>query len=125
MNINSNVTNSLISNFGTTTWLTIATFLALGIAIAGYILFVRPNKKYNNKFVTWARKFLNFDELVIEPLVKVLYIFITVYVILSSFSLMDLSFWSFITYFVGGIVAARLSYELIMILVGIYKNTKK
>ena len=125
MNIHSEVTSSLVSNFGRTTWLTIATFIALGVAVAGYILFVRPDKKYKNKFVTWARNFLNFDELVIEPLVKVLYIFVTVYVILSSFSLIDLSFWSFLTYLFGGIIASRLVYELVMVLVGIYKNTKK
>ena len=125
MNIHSEVTSSIVSNFGRTTWLTIATFIALAIAVCGYILFVRPECKCKNKFVVWVRNFLNFDELVIEPIVKVLYIFVTVYVILSSFTLIDISFWSFLTYLFGGIVAARLVYEIVMILVGIYKNTKK
>jgi len=125
MNVHNEVIEGLFTSFGRSTWLTIATFIALALAVVGYILFVRPSRKYNNKFVNYVRNFLNFDELVIEPLVKVLYIFVTLYVILSSFSYLDVSFWTFLSYLVGGIVAARLVYEIVMVIVGIYKNTKK
>ena len=125
MSVHNEVIEGLITRFGRSTWLTIATFIALALAIVGYILFVRPNRNYNNKFVAWVRRFLNFDELVIEPLVKILYIFVTLFVILSSFSYISVSFWTFLTYLVGGIVAARLVYEIVMVIVGIYKNTKK
>ena len=125
MNIHNEVIEALFTRFGKNTWLTIATFIALALAIVCYILFVRPKRNYNNKFVNYVRNFLNFDELVIEPLVKILYIFVTVYVILSSFSYISVSFWTFLTYLVGGLVAARLVYEIVMVIVGIYKNTKK
>ncbi len=125
MNIHNEIIEALFSRFGKTTWLTIATFIALALAIVAYIFFIRPKRNYNNKFVNYVRNFLNFDELVIEPLIKILYVFVTVYVILSSFSYIEISFWTFLTYLVGGIVAARLVYEIVMVIVGIYKNTKK
>ena len=116
---------SAIASFGSDTWLTIAVIISALVAIIGYLLFVRPNNKYGSKFANWLKDFLNFDELVIEPVIKILYIFVTLFIIFSSFSVIEYSFRSFITYLLFGLVATRISYELIMLLVGIYKNTKK
>ncbi len=115
---------SAIASFGSDAWLTIAVIISAIVAIIGYLLFVRPNNKYGSKFANWLKDFLNFDELVIEPVIKILYIFVTLFIIFSSFSIIEYSFRSFITYLLFGLVATRISYELIMLLVGIYKNTK-
>lgn len=120
-----NLFDSAIASFGSNTWLTIAVITSAVAAIVGYIIFVKPKDSYDNKFVNWIKRFLNFDELIIEPLMKILYIFVSLFIIISSLSVIEYSFTSFLTYLLFGLVATRLSYELIMLLVGIYKNTKK
>ena len=103
---------------GTDAWITVAFVLAILAALGGYFFFVKPEKKYPNKVVTWLRDFLNFQELLIEPILKITYIFVTIYIILSSFSLISYSFMTFLTYFVLGVVGTRIAYEASMILIG-------
>ena len=106
-------------------WITVAFVLAILAAVGGYFFFVKPERKYPNKFVNWLREFLNFNEMLIEPILKVTYIFATVYVILSSFSLISYSFVSFLEYLILSVLMIRVAYEGIMILIGIWKNTKE
>ncbi len=106
-------------------WSIVSLILAIIGAIIAYFLFVKPEKKYPNKFVNWLRSFLNFNEMLIEPILKITYIFVTVYVVLTSFSLISYSFLSFLEYLVLGVLMVRVSYEAIMILISIWKNTKE
>ena len=122
------VTDIMGSSFGvvgTDVWITVAFVLAILAAVGGYFFFVKPEKKYPNKIVNWLRSFLNFQELLIEPILKITYIFVTIYIILSSFSLISYSFMTFLTYLVLGVVGTRIAYEASMILIGIWKNTKE
>ena len=59
-------------------WTIVAFVLALVGAFVAYFLFVKPEKKYPNKFVTWLRNFLNFQEMLIEPILKVTYLSSTI-----------------------------------------------
>ncbi len=106
-------------------WITVAFVLAVLTAVGGYFFFVKPTRKYPQKIVTWLREFLNFNEMLIEPILKITYIFVTVYVVLTSFSLISYSFLSFLEYLVLGVLMVRVSYEAIMILISIWKNTKE
>ena len=110
---------------GIDAWITVAFVLAILAAVGGYFFFVRPEKTYPNKFVNWFRDFLNFKEMFIEPILKITYIFVTVYMVLSSFSLIRYSFMTFITYFLIGVVGTRVVYEASMVLLGIWSNTKE
>ncbi len=110
---------------GTDVWITVAFVLAILAAVGGYFFFVKPEKKYSNKIVTWCRDFLNFQELLIVPILKITYIFVTVYFVLSAFSFISYSFMTFITYLLLGVVGTRVVYEASMILIGIWENTKE
>ena len=110
---------------GQDVWITVAFVLAILAAVGGYFFFVKPERKYPNKIVTWLRGFLNFDEMLIVPILKITYIFVTVYVVLTSFSLISYSFLAFLEYLVLGVLLVRVSYEGLMILISIWKNTKE
>ena len=106
-------------------WTIVAFVLAICGAIIAYFMFVKPEKNYNNKFVNWLRSFLNFQEMLIEPILKVTYIFLAIFITLSSFSLISASFLGFLLTLVLGNLLIRVVYEASMMMVGIWKNTKE
>ena len=110
---------------GTGVWTIVAFVLAIIGAILAYFLFVKPEKKYPQKFVNWLRSFLNFNEMLIEPILKVTYIFLALLVTLTSFNYIGSNFLLFILSLVLGNLAIRVIYEASMMMVGIWKNTKE
>ena len=101
--------------------------LVLGIvgALLGYFMFLKPKKEYPNKFISWAKKFLNFDEMLIEAILKISYMFLAIFITLSSFDLIRYDFLLFVLTLVLGNVTLRVAYEGMMLLIGIWKNTKE
>ena len=114
-----------LMNVGDSTWTVVAFILAICGAICAYFLFVKPEKKYPNKFVNWLRSFLNFQEMLIEPILKVTYIFLALFITLGSFNLISYSFVSFLLTLILGNIFVRVIYEASMMMVGIWKNTKE
>lgn len=112
-------------NAGSDVWSIIALVLAIIGAFLAYFLFVKPNKTYPQKFVNWLRSFLNFNEMLIEPILKVTYIFIALFITLISFNFISVSFPYFLLFLIGGNLMARVAYEAAMMMVGIWKNTKE
>ena len=86
--------------------------LVLGIvgAILGYFMFLKQKKEYPNKFVSWAKRFLNFDEMLIEAILKISYMFLAIFITLSSFDLIRYDFLLFVLTLVLGNVALRVAY---------------
>ena len=106
-------------------WTIVAFVLDIIGSILAYFLFVKPEKKYPQKFVNWLRSYLNFNEMLIEPILKVTYIFLALLITLTSFSLISVSFTYFLLYLIGGNLVIRVIYEASMMMVGIWKNTKE
>ena len=106
-------------------WLIVSLILAIIGSILAYFLFVKPEKTYPNKFVNWLRSFLNFNEMLIEPILKVTYMFLAIYITLGSFSLISYDFLTFLLALVLGNLLIRVIYEASMMMVGIWKNTKE
>ena len=106
-------------------WAIVSLVLAIVGAILGYFMFVKPEKHYPNKFVNWLRSFLNFNEMLIEPILKVTYMFLAILITLSSFELIGTSFVGFLLMLVLGNLLIRVIYEASMMMVGIWKNTKE
>ena len=106
-------------------WTIIALVLAICGAIVGYFLFVKPEKEYPSKFVNWLRSFLNFNEMLIEPILKVTYIFLAVFITLASFELIAIDVLTFFLTLILGNILIRVIYEASMMMVGIWKNTKE
>ena len=107
---------------GAAIWGIIALILAIVGAFLVYFLFVRPEKKYSNKFLTWLREFFNFQAMLIEPIVKSSYLFTALFITLISFAA---GFPGFFIVLIGGNIIARVIYELGMITISIWKNTKE
>ncbi len=110
---------------GSDVWTIIALVVAICGAIVGYFLFMKPEKNYPNKFVNWFRGFLNFQEMLIEPILKVTYAFMLIFITLTSFNLISYSFPAFLLYLIGFNLLIRVVYEASMMMVGIWKNTKE
>ena len=105
-------------------WIIIAFVLAIIGAFLVYFLFVKSDKKIENKFVAWLREFLDFNSMLIETIMKIAYIFIAIFITLGSFALISSSFVSFLLVLIFGNIIARVTYEFVMITISIWKNTR-
>ena len=117
--------NEVLGSTSAGVWTIVSLILAIVGSILAYFMFVKPEKKYPNKFVNWLRSFLNFGEMLIEPILKVTYIFFAIYITLGSFSVISYSFPYFLLVLILGNLLTRVVYEAAMMTVGIWKNTKE
>lgn len=117
--------NSMASTMtGITVWEIIALVLSIVGAILVYVLFLtKKNEGKFKGFWAWLYSALKFDKMMIEVILKVLYIFSALFVTLGSFGLIPISFLSFLLMLIVGNVFTRVAYELILMRVQIWKNT--
>ena len=105
-------------------WEIIALVLSIVGAILVYVLFLtKKNEGKFKGFWAWLYSALKFDKMMIEVILKVLYIFSALFVTLGSFGLIPISFLTFLLTLVLGNVITRVCYELILMKVQIWKNT--
>ena len=105
-------------------WTIISIILAVVGGILVYFLFVKNKAKFSKKLET-IREILDFKKMFIEVLVKILYYICTIYIVLGSFSLVSISFVSFLLQLILGPIIIRLIYEGILITIEIWKNTSE
>ncbi|MBQ6013934.1 MAG: hypothetical protein IJK66_02765 [Bacilli bacterium] len=110
-------------SMGSAVWTLVSLILAAVGCFLVYFLFVKKEVKTDSKFLKWLKSFLNFDTMLIESILKIAYIFVVIFITLSSFSLISYSFLSFVVTLIFGNLIARIIYELILITVMIWKNT--
>ena len=103
-------------------WTIVSIILAIVGGILVYFLFVKNKTKYSKKLET-LREILDFKKMFIEVLIKILYYICTIYIILGSFSLVSVSFVSFLLQLVFGPIIIRIVYEAILVTIEIWKNT--
>ena len=108
---------------GTVVWTIIALILAIIGGVLVYFLFIKGNLKLNPGLKK-LRDVLDFRVMLIEPMLKILYLIGTIFIILFSFSFITVNFLTFILMLLLGPVLIRLLYEASLILVMIWKNTK-
>lgn len=117
--------NSLASSGADTQiWTIIAAILALIGGILVYFLFVKSKTEPKGKFVKWLKDFLQFKVMWIESLLKVFYYIVTIFIILSSFSLISTSFLLFLLTLVLGPIVWRLVFEGMLMFIMIWRNTQ-
>ena len=124
---NGSSSSSANSLAGAGIWSIIALILAIVGAILVYFLFVKSKTEPKGKFVKWLKDFLSFKVFWIEPILKVVYYFATIYVILFSFSFLALGgtgvlMW--LGFLILGPIVVRLFYEMTMMFIMIWRNTK-
>ena len=121
----SDIFSGMEGQVGNAVWAIVAFILAVVGAFVVYFLFVKPEKKMDNKFLAWLKEFLDFRSLVIEPILKISYIFFALLITLESFELIGTSFLAFLVFLIFGNLVARVAYEAGMLLFGIWKNTSE
>lgn len=116
--------NQISSSFsGYAVWSIVALILAVIGGVLAYFLFVKGNLKLSDKLKK-LKNLLDFKVMLIEPILKILYLISTIFVILISFNLISVNFISFLLTLILGPVVIRIAYEGMLILVMIWKNTK-
>lgn len=108
---------------GSIVWTIIALILAIVGGILAYFLFVKNDKPVEGKFLNWLKNFLAFKEMLIEPILKVTYMILAIFITLTSFNLISTSFVSFLLTLTLGNIFLRVIYEFSLILLMIWKNT--
>lgn len=105
-------------------WIIISMVLAVVGGIVLYFTFLKKDNegKYTG-FWGWMYDFLTFKKLTIESVLKILYLICALFITLSSFAMISVSFLTFLVYFVVGNLVARISYELILVRLIICRNT--
>ena len=117
-------TNTVNKVAGTAVSTVIAFIIAIAAGIMIYFMFVKDNKPVSENLQK-LKDLLDFKTMLIEPILKIVYIIATVFIILFSFGLISLNFVSFLMVLILGPIAIRIVYELMMINIMIWKNTKE
>lgn len=117
------MTNTTSSIQGSIIWFIIAAVLAVIGGIVIYFLFVRTDKKEDNKYLAWFKDFADFKKMLIEPILKVTYLILAIFITLYSFGLIGVSFVAFLLTLTLGNILLRLVYETTLMLLMIWKNT--
>lgn len=111
-------------NSGNSVWVIISLVLAVVGGIVLYFTFLaKRNEKKFTGFWGWMYDFLTFKKMVIENILKILYLIIAIFITLSSFALISNSFLAFIVYLLVGNLVARILYELFLVVLIICRNT--
>lgn len=122
---NYNVTTVSDTTSNIAMWSIIAFIIAVAAGILVYFLFLRSKEPVSNGFQK-VKDFLNFKTLLIEPLLKILYLVLTIFIILYSFTFIALGmFGTFLIVLIVGPIVLRLCYESFIIVIMIWKNTKE
>lgn len=111
---------------GVEVWLIISAVLAIigGIVLSFTFLKASNNGKFKG-FLNWLYDFLSFRRMLIENLLKVLYLIMALFVTLGSFGFLGVSFLAFISTLVLGNVVVRLVYEFLLVQLVICRNTSE
>ena len=105
-------------------WMIISFVLAIVGGIVAYFLFT--SKKNNGEykgFVAWLHSFLRFDKMMIEALLKIVYLVLAIFITLSSFAMISSSFLGFLLYLTVGNIVLRMIFEFSILGIQLWKNT--
>lgn len=105
-------------------WMIIAAVLAVVGGIVLYFTFLKKSNEEKFKgFAGWMYDFLTFKKMLIENLLKVLYLICALFITLSSLAMIGVSFLGFLMYLVFGNLFVRIIYEFSLVLLVICRNT--
>jgi len=111
---------------GQLVWQIIAIVLAVVGGLVIYFIFLNKEQgEKTNKFVKKIHELLNFKLLVLEPILKITYVILAIYLTLNSFSYIAVSFLLFLMQLVLGNLMLRIVYEGLILLIKICNNTSE
>ena len=111
-------------NSGNSVWVIISIVLAIIGGIVLYFTFLaKKNEGKFTGFAAWIYDFLSFKKMVIENILRILYLIVAIFITLSSFAMISSSFLVFVVYLVVGNLIVRIFYELFLITLIMCRNT--
>lgn len=105
-------------------WTVVSLILAIVGGVLVYFLFIKGKDLKLSTGLSKLRDLLDFKIMLIEPILKILYLVITIFVILISFNFITTNFLAFLLALILGPVIVRIIYEASLMLVMIWKNTQ-
>ena len=120
---NNSITETVSTIDNMAIWLIVSLVLAIIGGVTVYFLFVKSDKKVENKNLEWIKNFLNFKKMLIEDLLKISYLILAIFITLYSFALIAVNFFGFVLVLTLGNLMLRLVYEASLVLIMIWKNT--
>lgn len=119
--------NSLLgssASTGNSVWIIISAVVAVIGGIVLYFTFLaKKNEGKYTGFLGWMYDFLTFKKMVIENILKIIYLIAASFITLASFAIISSSFLSFILVLVLGNLIVRITYELFLVVLIICRNT--
>ena len=113
------------SGINISVWGLIAFIIAIIGGIVLYFLFINDNKTEKNKYLQEIKEFFGFKKMLIEDLLKIIYLILAIFITLYSFELIRESFIAFIFTLLIGNLVLRLIFESILVNIMIWKNTNE
>lgn len=105
-------------------WIIISAVIAVIGGIVLYFTFLaKKNEGKFTGFLGWMYDFLTFKKMVIENILKIIYLIVASFITLASFAVISRSFLSFILVLVIGNLVTRIMYELFLVVLIICRNT--
>ena len=124
--ITDTITNTAKSFSISEVWVIISILLAV---IGGVFLFTNYFGKDKEGTYTGYKKkiydFINFKTTIIEPIFRVLYLIAAIAITLTSFSYITTNFFEFIGTLVFGNILARLTFELLLLVLKLFKDVSE
>ena len=94
-----NFINSVSTSF---IWTIVSLVVALIGGIALYFLVFKTNTQMPNPFLKKVKSFFNFENMLIEDILKVVYIILVIFITLNSFTLIASNFFAFLCMLILG-----------------------
>lgn len=110
---------------GAAVWTIVSFILAIVGGLVVYFLFFKSDKKTSNKYLDWIKEFFNFKKMLIEDILKIVYVVLTIFITLMSFELITVNFIAFLLTLILGNLVLRIIFELSLIRIMIWKNTNE
>lgn len=105
-------------------WMIISVVLAIvGGIVLYFVVFTKQNENKFTGFMKWVYEFFTFKKMMLETLLRILYMIIAIYITLSSFALISTSFVGFLLQLTFGNLIARICFEFSLLLLNICRNT--
>ncbi len=104
-------------------WTIVSFLVAICGGIIIYFTFLNPNNAKNYTGTTEKiYNFLTFKTMSLETILKICYLVLSLFITITSFSLISTSFVAFIVYLIVGNIIVRLIFEGALLIVMIYRK---
>jgi len=120
---NQSIFGSTVDLLSKNVWSIVSLILALCAGIVLYFTFL--NQKNAESYTGTTKKlydFLDFKTITLEAVLKICYLVVAIFITISSFSFISVSFVAFLLFLFIGNVVARVAFESILLLLMIYRK---